>query len=215
VPGVQQEPRDREALRRRLYEPGATPEDFAAYARAVGPDEPPRPATGAREAAEDGPGGGEPPSEQTGVRAAARRRLLPTVAVVVGALAAVVVGTVLTSGVLLPHVAPTASTAPADTRSTTLATRDPGDSMVGRPALVDHGARPHATGDAVAFGPGIVRYTAADGDTVTGVARRFGLCRTDVLLALPYGFTRSDLEAGYVLELEHDTTATRDASGTC
>jgi hypothetical protein len=231
VPDVQHEPRDPEALRRRLYEPDASQEDFAAYERALradgraepgpadhapGPHEQDDPEPDHHEP--DGPTGSD--QEVAAAPDAPRRgrRILPVLSAVAGVLAAVLIGGAIATGALGPHLVAPPSTAPTDSRWTTLATRDPGDSIVSRPIVEDRGGRAHAEGDAVVFGPGLLRYTAARGDTVTAVARRFGLCRADVLLALPYGFIGSTLPAGSVLQLEHRAAAdapTAATSRTC
>ena len=83
-------------------------------------------------------------------------------------------------------------------------------------AVVDGGARAHAHG-APAEGADRYRYTVAAGDTVAAIAQRFELCNTDVIVALPYGFTPADLPPGSTLELGHATTAGQQEfhNGTC
>jgi hypothetical protein len=168
-----QGPRDVEALRRRLYRPDASPEDVAAYAAVAEPE----------------PEAAEAPGEPT----ARRWERLP---LVLGVVALLVAGGVVANG-LLQGAAPPSAAAPVRTVQL-----DPDDGLPARIVpVVDGGTRAGASGAAERVGTSGFLYTVARGDTVLGVARRFGLCTGDVLIALPYGADAGDLPAGQQITL--------------
>lgn len=178
---------DQEALRRRLYRPGASAADLATYLHVAAAEAP------AEVAAEAEPGPG--PS---------LRPFAVGASVVAGA---ALLGGLLLSGVLTPQtVAPTvlaATPAPA-------ATVDPGSGQVEfvTATVLDGGRARHATGAAVPEGPDRYRYTIASGDTVQGIAARFGVCTGDVLVALPYGVDPARLQIDQTVELAKLTSTT-------
>ena len=198
-----QEPEDAEALRRRLYRPGASAADLATYLHVAEVDEP---AVAAAVVTTVDPG----PS------------IRPFVIGAACVAAAALLGGVLLSGGL--------SATPAATAAPTIAVTDDADGSTWRTTfsadvtghfvqavVLDSGERAHAHGTSVAEGPDRYRYTVASGDTVAAIARRFELCSTDVIVALPYGFSAADLPAGSTLELGHATTAGQQEfhNGTC
>jgi hypothetical protein len=107
-------------------------------------------------------------------------------------------GLLLTARQLQPEPAPT-PTAPV---VATAAPRAPDDSMVVLATVVDGGAQAHATGEAREVGPERYRYDVAAGDTVAGVAARFGLCGSEVVAGIPDGGRWPVVEPGEVLLLE-------------
>lgn len=186
MPDVDPDRDDREALRRRLYRPDASATDVAAY----------RSATDA-ERSEDLHPQQEP--LEAGPRGSVRL-------LVVGG--ACVAGAALIGGVLLagaggpPASAPTSAAAVPSAVGTRQA--DGSWEIAFSPsAVLDGGRRSGAEGDAVADGPDRYRYAVADGDTVSGIAARFALCRADVIQSLPYGSGEGSLPAGGSLELGH------------
>ena len=83
-------------------------------------------------------------------------------------------------------------------------------------AVVDEGRRPHATGPAEPAGAFSSDYTVAPGDTVRGIANRFGLCSADVLLALPNGVDASRLPPGRrILLLRASAAPSRAGARSC
>ena len=200
---MQQDPRDTEALRRRLYRPEASEVDVAAYARATDATDGP---AAMRDVGADGAPAG--PAASTAGR---RRRVA-----VLGAGLALVIGAAAASGALTaPAAAPAASpTASAPARGVVLDARTGRE--VAAPAA-DSGARPDAAGEAEEDAVGRYRYTVAEDDTVAGVATRFGLCTGDVLVSLPYGFDAGALPAGQQLLVRRFSASppSYDASGSC
>ena len=171
---MEQDERDAETLRHRLYRPGASAADLAVYLRVA---EAERPADAVAEPAPVPPG---PP-------------LRPFV---IGG--AVVAAAALLGAVLLTSGPPTPpSTVPATTATASGPVRSVPT------AAVDRGQREHAGGLALEDDLGTYRYAVVDGDTVSAIAARFGLCPADVLLALPYGFDPAKLPKGESLELFH------------
>jgi len=159
---VEPDAREKEALRQRLYRPGASTTDLASYLDAAEPEraEPVAPLR-------------VRPGSSVG------RRLVGVGAAVVLALTgAVVVGVLARS----PEVTATAGRTPSAAAPT-----DGARSEAAAGTMLDEGTRPHATGRAVAEPPHRYLYTIARGDTVTGIATRFRLCAADIYGALPYG----------------------------
>ena len=188
-----QGPEDAEALRRRLYRPGASAADLASYLHVAEVDEPAEAEPSA--AVEPGPS------------------IRPFVIGAVGVAAAALLGGVLLSGGLaVPAATPQMPTVAVTSDGTVT-----WNETFVQTAVLDGGERAHAHGTSVAEGPDRYRYTVASGDTVEAIARRFELCSTDVLVALPYGFSAADLPAGSTLELGRATSAGRQEShnGTC
>jgi hypothetical protein len=172
--------REREALRQRLYRPGASTTDLASYLDAAEPERPEP----------------EPPVTARAVPSAGRRLVTVGAAVVLALTGAVVVGVLARSPGVAPTAAPTASAA----RSTD---RTPSD---GAPLpMLDEGTRPHATGRAVREPPHDYLYTIARGDTVTAIAQRFRLCAADIYGALPYGASTERLPPSQQLLLQGHT----------
>jgi hypothetical protein len=180
------EPEDAEALRQRLYRPGASAADLAGYLHATEEERVPADPGSPSSIAPPGP------------------RLRPFVLGGLVVAAAALVGSVLMVGGPPAPAArtpqPTAGAAQQADGSWRVAF---GDSIV-----FDGGERAHARGSSVAEGPEAVRYTLASGDTVVAIAKRFQLCPGDVLRALPYGFDPADLPAGESLELARDAATT-------
>lgn len=166
---------DREALRRRLYGPDASPEDVAAYEATAGPaDVQAEPEGPGAEAARHGRGRG-------------RTAAMAAIGVVL-VLGGLLLGHRLITGVVQ------AGTTAASAAPTTTTSR-----------IADQGAGPYAEGAATREGRVRVLYTVAAGDTIIGIAARFGLCTGDVLVALPYGFDPSDLPSGQSLQLQRSS----------
>ena len=203
---MQDERREAEALRRRLYRPDSSPADLEAYQHVAAPE---APEDGPEDAAVDAQ---EPASSAPPARPRRRPALLRTAVAGVGV---VLVASAVAVGAVALRAAPHADPTPSAVRWTA-APRDPGDVM-NAPSVLDGGVRDHARGQAAAAsGDGIV-YTTAHGDTVPAIAGRFGLCSADVLTALPYGFDPARLPTGQHLLLQRlTTTAQRDeGSGAC
>lgn len=209
---------DAEAMRRRLYRPGASPADLATYLQVVG-----EPST----AVSAGPGPVDGVEEQRGPSGGSRRRLF-----VVGGIAAVVVVALIGGGFAAGDFAPSRGAAPrpSATIASTSGPRIGDDALTG--GFQDGGARPTASGAAAYAGPmgsrlggsgasapaGRVRYlyTVAARDTVYGITTRFGLCAADVVAAAPYGFDWARPAPGTVLLLQRTATfPSRNATGTC
>ena len=186
---------DDEALRRRLYRPGASPADVDSYLDALGPAAPSEEVDAPVADPPDGP--------------RSRGRLLLVAAAVL--LTVSTIGGVLAGGATAPSAAPTpsATSMAVDTRSGTM--------EVAVPIVEDRGRQPEAAGVSSVAGPQRFIYTVAHGDTVSAIASRFDLCTGDVLVALPYGFDGSTLPAGNQLLLRRYTTTppSYDASGAC
>lgn len=184
-----QEPEDAEALRRRLYRPGASDADLSSYLQATTPE---------------GPAGSAPPAEP--------ERRPPVRPFVVGAIAvgcAALLGGLLLSGALTPsRAAP--GVAAATPSSAATASFQAGGNQVEfvTTTVLDGGSAPHARGAAVQEGPDRYRYTVAAGDTVDGVGGRFGVCAGDVLVALPYGTDPARLPADQTVEIAKLTSTT-------
>ena len=171
---------EREALRQRLYRPGASAADLATYLDAAQP-EAPEPVAPAR--TRSGPSTG-------------RRLVAVGSAVVLALTGAVAVGVLARS----PEVAPPAGRTPSAAAPT-----DDGRIEAAAGAMRDEGARPQATGRAVREPPRGYLYTIARGDTVTGIAARFRLCAADVYGALPYGADTAELAPSQQLLLQGHT----------
>lgn len=177
---MRREEPEAEALRRRLYRPGATDADLAGYLRAT--------------------------NEQPVLSAAESRPIEHASTLirpfVIGG-AAVVAGASLVA-VLLAGGPPTPAAPPTRAARTAATSQEADGSRTIRfpqNEIADGGAADHATGSAQRDGSQIIRYAVADGDTVTGIADRFGLCLADVMDALPYGVDPSQLPRGARLEL--------------
>jgi hypothetical protein len=177
---------DAEALRRRLYRPGASAADLAGYLHA----------------AEQERATGDPDAAQPAIAPPA-----PWLRVLVlGGL--VVAAAALLGAALLGSGPPSPVTTSAGATPTRVGAQEPGGSrrVTSVPSIVfDGGERAHARGWSVAEGPEAVRYTVAWGDTVVAIASRFQLCPGDVLRALPYGFDPAKLPPGESLELSRDS----------
>ena len=175
---MEQDGSDAEALRRRLYRPGASAEDLDSYLDAAGPL---RAAT---------PG---PPGPRARSRPGRRRVHLVVVAaaIVVALPAAAAVGTLART----PSSAPVAVTSP-------LPSAPPSTGRRASSAVLDGGSRPNAAGRAERRTPHGYLYTVARGDTVIAIAERFRLCAADVYGALPYGADASALPPEQQLLLE-------------
>jgi hypothetical protein len=189
---VGHEDQDAEALRRRLYTPGASPADLVAYLDRAGPEEDPPPAPAVRRP----------------------RRGLPVGVVIAGAVLALAAGAVATGAAAArsaSDVVPSASSV-----GWTAAPRDPGDVMAA-PSVIDGGSRVHAAGTATTASRSGYVYATSRGDTAVAIAGRFGLCVADVLTALPYGFDPGRLPAGERLLLRRvvSTAPRYDGSGSC
>lgn len=176
------EPDDPEALRRRLYRPGASAADLTGYLRATAED----------------PAAIDP--DEAGAAPAAGSPLRPFVIGGLVVVAAAVLGAALLSA--RPTSPAPAVAAPTATTSqdADAAWRDASGGSV----VLDGGERDHARGSSVAEGPEAVRYTVASGDTVGAIADRFQLCQGDVLRALPYGFDPARPAPGETLRLVRD-----------
>lgn len=175
---MEQEGRDAEALRRRLYRPGASAEDLDSYLDAAEP---------LRTATHDS-------ASRPARPAAGPRRRLRLVA------AGSAVAMVLAGAVAVGALARSPSTGPVASATRSTASQRP----VGRraSAILDGGSRPHATGRAEQEDPHGILYTVARGDTVLAIAERFGLCAADVYGALPYGADTARLPPEQRLLLE-------------
>jgi hypothetical protein len=180
------EPEDAEALRRRLYRPGASAADLACYLHATEEER----AAAAPDAA---------PSATTAPQPWLRAFMIGGLVV---AAAAVLGAAFLASGEPSP-AATTTGAAPSAPGSQ----QADGSWQVafGQSIVFDGGERAHARGSSVAEGPEAVRYTVAADDTVPAIASRFQLCPGDVLRALPYGFDPARLPPGETLQLSRDT----------
>ena len=177
---MESDAREREALRQRLYRPGASTTDLASYLDAAEPE---------REA--------PVPRPQVRAEPSRGRRLVAVGSAVVLALTgAVVVGVLARSPGVTPTSGPTASAAPPTDRAPTDGAPLP---------MLDEGTRPHATGRAVREPPHDYLYTIARGDTVTGIAQRFRLCPADIYGALPYGASTAELPPSQQLLLQGHT----------
>jgi hypothetical protein len=194
---VEHEELDAEALRRRLYTPGASPADLVAYLAQAAPRE----STGPEEQ-ESLPG---PTAHRR------RRGLLPVGIAVVGAALVLAVGAVWTGAAGARSAAVPAPSSTPSSVGWAAAPRDPGDVM-DAPSVLDGGSREHARGHAATSGDAYV-YTTARGDGVTAIAGRFGLCLADVLTALPYGFDQAHVPAGQHLLLQRLLTTAQRGSG--
>ncbi|GAA2751515.1 hypothetical protein [Amnibacterium kyonggiense] len=188
------DPADREALRQRLYRPGVSPDDLAAY-------------LGVAEATTIDPAGSPAVVAPAGERGPSLRPF------VIGGLGVLVVaafgGALLVGGRAAPEQASVSTPAPTAAVDTGRPDGDQGWFVTfGTEPVFDGGERDRARGAAVAEGPDMVRYTVASGDTVGAVAQRFSLCLSDVLLALPYGAAQAAMPPDQTLELSRSSTRT-------
>jgi hypothetical protein len=178
---MEREDRDAEALRRRLYRQGASPADLAEYLQVAEPPETP--------VSEDDPA--PPPTTGPPLRPF-------VIAGAVVAAAALLGAALLTSRPAAPAARPVAA-AP-----TAVTTQEPDGSwtITFSPAqILDSGPITHAEGTATQEGSQMYRYLVTTGDTVPGIADRFGICQADVTDALPYGADPAQLADGQGLEL--------------
>ncbi len=183
---MEQRERDAEALRRRLYRPGASAADLAVYLRATEEER-----------------SADSPDEAAPAPAPVTSSMRPfAIGAAVVAAAALIGGVLLTSRPATPAATPVAAAPTAV--ATPAATPLPDGSFrvtFDQVEILDGGAIRHARGDATPEGTQLYRYVVAVGDTVPGIADRFGICPADVLDALPYGFDPGELPDGQGLEL--------------
>lgn len=181
---MERDPEDAEQLRRRLYRPGASPDDLASYLRAAeGTDE---------------PVGAHDPANPAVHRTPGRAVLIGSACVVLAAAAGLAIGGFGAGPRPTPTTSPTVRVVAQGDGTWTVGTGDV--------PVLDGGDRAGARGTSVQEGPDMVRYTLDTGDRAGAVAARFGLCLGDVLVALPYGVDPGSLPAGATLELHRVTT---------
>jgi hypothetical protein len=179
------EPEDAEALRRRLYRPGASAADLACCLHATEEER-------ADADADAAPSAVAPP--RPWLRASVLGGSVVAAAAALGA-------ALLAGGASSPVAAPTGG---APTTIGSQETHGSWQVALGQSIVFDGGERAHARGASVAEGPEAVRYTVASDDTVAAIARRFQLCPGDVLRALPYGFDPARLPPDETLQLSRD-----------
>jgi hypothetical protein len=193
---------DAETLRRRLYRPGASAADLATYLHAA-----------EAEGTVEAPVAPAAPEPSPSLRPFVVGGACVAGAALIGAL--LLTGATGTPAAVPTTAAPSSATAIETQESdvTGWLTVDPTDSTTqsdgswqisfSTSSVFDSGHRPGSEGTAVADGPDHYRYLIASGDTVSGIAARFALCRADVIQSLPYGFSDGALPAGGSLELGH------------